>query len=72
MQDPRANLNRNVDPALAPEVMSQISRLLAGLRFGAIEITVHDGRVVQIERREKIRIASPESPRAADQPKPLF
>ncbi|MGB2942170.1 MAG: YezD family protein [Candidatus Macondimonas sp.] len=65
MQDPRANLNRNVDPALAPEVMSQISRLLAGLRFGAIEITVHDGRVVQIERREKIRIASPESPRAA-------
>lgn len=66
MQDPSANLNRNVDPALAPEVMSQISRLLAGLRFGAIEITVHDGRVVQIERREKIRIASPESPRAAD------
>lgn len=65
MQDPRANLNRNVDPALAPEVMSQISRLLAGLRFGAIEITVHDGRVVQIERREKIRIASPEPPRAA-------
>lgn len=65
MQDPRANVDRNVDPALAPEVMSQISRLLAGLRFGAIEITVHDGRVVQIERREKIRIASPESPRAA-------
>ena len=65
MQDPRASPNRNVDPALAPEVMSQISRLLAGLRFGAIEITVHDGRVVQIERREKIRIASPESPRAA-------
>jgi hypothetical protein len=45
--------------------MNQISRLLAGLRFGAIEITVHDGRVVQIERREKIRIASPELPRAA-------
>ncbi|MGB5233745.1 MAG: YezD family protein [Candidatus Macondimonas sp.] len=65
MQDPRAGLNRNVDPALAPEVMSQISRLLAGLRFGAIEITVHDGRVVQIERREKIRIASPEPPHAA-------
>lgn len=52
-------------PRLGPEVMSQISRLLAGLRFGAIEITVHDGRVVQIERREKIRIASPESLRTA-------
>jgi len=65
VQDRRASPNPNVDPPLAPEVMSQISRLLAGLRFGAIEITVHDGRVVQIERREKIRIASPESPRAA-------
>lgn len=65
MQDPRATPNLNADPALAPEVMNQISRLLAGLRFGAIEITVHDGRVVQIERREKIRIAIPEPPRAA-------
>ena len=31
---------------------------LAGLRFGAVEITVHDGRIVQIERREKFRFES--------------
>ena len=30
-------------------------RALRGLRFGSVEIVVHDGRVVQIERRERVR-----------------
>ena len=25
------------------------------IRFGAVELVIHDGRVVQIERREKVR-----------------
>jgi hypothetical protein len=29
---------------------------LRGLRFGAVEITVHEGRIVQIERKEKLRL----------------
>lgn len=29
---------------------------LRGLRFGSVEITVHEGRIVQIERREKWRL----------------
>jgi hypothetical protein len=29
---------------------------LQGLRYGSMEITVHDGRIVQIERREKMRL----------------
>ncbi|WP_342672709.1 YezD family protein [Candidatus Nitrospira nitrosa] len=29
---------------------------LKGLRFGSVEITVHDSRVVQIERKEKMRM----------------
>ncbi len=29
---------------------------LRGLRYGAVEATVHDGRVVRIERREKLRL----------------
>jgi hypothetical protein len=29
---------------------------LAGLRFGSVEVVVHDGRIVQIERREKVRL----------------
>jgi hypothetical protein len=30
---------------------------LRGLRFGSVEVLVHDGRIVQIERREKVRLA---------------
>jgi len=33
-----------------------VLRALRGLRFGSVEIVVHDGRVVQIERREKLRL----------------
>lgn len=42
------------------DIANQITQMLLGLRFGSIEITVHDSKVVQIERREKIR---PESPK---------
>lgn len=37
------------------EVAQEILRAIEQLRFGSIEITVHEGRVTQIERREKIR-----------------
>lgn len=37
------------------EVVQEILRTIEQLRFGSIEITVHEGRVTQIERREKIR-----------------
>jgi len=33
-----------------------IDLLLQELRFGSIELIVHDGRVVQIEKHEKIRL----------------
>ena len=29
---------------------------IKGLRFGSVEITVHEGRIVQVERKEKIRL----------------
>ncbi|HYE35942.1 YezD family protein [Methylocaldum sp.] len=34
----------------------KILEALQGLRFGAVEIIVHDGRIVQIERKEKLRL----------------
>ncbi len=36
--------------------LRQISALLEHLRFGSIEIVVHDSRVVQIMRTEKLRL----------------
>lgn len=38
------------------ELLRSVKALLQGLRFGSIEVTVHEGRIVQIERREKIRL----------------
>jgi hypothetical protein len=37
------------------EIIRQISQMLEGIRFGSIEIVVHDSKVVQIERKEKLR-----------------
>jgi hypothetical protein len=33
-----------------------ILQALKDLRFGSVEIIVHDSKVVQIERREKVRV----------------
>lgn len=41
------------------EVLVAISNAIAQIQkqtgYGSIEVTVHDGRVTQIERREKVR-----------------
>jgi hypothetical protein len=37
------------------EVLKRVSRALNGVKYGTITITVHNSRVVQIERSEKIR-----------------
>ncbi|WP_417312621.1 sulfur starvation response protein OscA [Ectopseudomonas khazarica] len=40
-------------------ILREIQTALQGLKFGAVEITVHNGQVVQIERKEKIRLQQP-------------
>ena len=37
------------------QVEKEILRALQGLSFGSVEIIVHDSKVVQIERKEKVR-----------------
>lgn len=37
------------------EIISEIKRQLSQLEYGSLEIQVHNGQVVQIERREKKR-----------------
>jgi hypothetical protein len=34
----------------------QILRAIQEIRYGSVEIIIHDSKVVQIERREKIRL----------------
>lgn len=42
-------------------ILREIQTALRGLKFGAVEITVHNGQVVQIERKEKFRLQPPGS-----------
>jgi hypothetical protein len=40
---------------LPPALTRELVEALRSIRYGAIELVIHDGRVVQLERREKVR-----------------
>jgi len=46
---------RTGQAALPEEVLEEIKQQLALIQFGSLEIQVHNGQVIQIERREKKR-----------------
>ncbi len=50
------NTNTGSDHAVADLLQRRIMNALQGPQFGSVEIVVHDGRVVQIERRERLRL----------------
>jgi len=37
-------------------LVGEVLNALRGLRFGSIEITVHEGKATLIERKEKVRL----------------
>ncbi len=43
-------------PRLMEEGLASVREALSGLRFGSVSITVHEGRVVQIDVTEKRRL----------------
>ena len=47
---------RSVESQEEAGILREIQVALQNLRFGAVEITVHNGQVVQIERKEKFRL----------------
>ncbi|WP_172150745.1 MULTISPECIES: sulfur starvation response protein OscA [Pseudomonas] len=50
---------RNLEGQDEASILREIHNALHGLKFGAVEITVHNGQVVQIERKEKFRLQPP-------------
>ncbi|AOE82684.1 sulfur starvation response protein OscA [Pseudomonas sp. TCU-HL1] len=50
---------RSVEGQDDASILREIQSALHGLRFGSVEITVHNGQVVQIERKEKFRLQQP-------------
>lgn len=43
--------------AKAQTTIQTILRALSGIRYGSVEIIVHDSEVVQVERKEKFRVS---------------
>jgi hypothetical protein len=43
----------------SPPLGQQVQEALEGIRYGYVEIVVHDSKVVQIERHERIRLNPP-------------
>ena len=49
--------DRGEEPVAPPDQLwpRVVLDAVRGLQFGSVEIVVHDGRVVQVETREKVR-----------------
>jgi hypothetical protein len=47
------------DHAVIPEWLRFVREQVEGLRYGVVQLMVHDGRVTQIERTEKTRLPNP-------------
>ncbi|WDA40199.1 YezD family protein [Erythrobacter sp. BLCC-B19] len=43
-------------PRVLPEALALVSDALGRLRYGAIQLTVHDGKVMQIDVTERKRL----------------
>ena len=43
--------------SLPPGLLHELILALRSIRYGAIELVIHAGRVVQLEKREKVRLA---------------
>ena len=47
--------NRTEQASIDEDVLTEIKYLLTQIQFGSLEIQIHKGQVVQLERREKKR-----------------
>ena len=54
------SIPQSSDPAVgaAPEWLRVVQQKVESLRYGVVQLVVHDGRVTQIERTEKTRLPS--------------
>jgi hypothetical protein len=50
-----SDIRKHSQAPLKTEITDQIASILQGIRFGSVEIVIHDSKVVQIERKEKLR-----------------
>jgi len=59
LPNPDRGLAAALSAVEAKSWLEVVSRQVAALKFGSVQITVHDGRVVQIETSVKVRFDKP-------------
>ena len=55
---------------MSPETLDQIARALDSLRYGSVQLVIHDGEIVRIERVERTRLTLPEEASAITRHRP--
>ena len=50
MNNLRADTHEN-----SPGIANKLLEAIEGIRYGSVEIIIHDRKIVQIERKEKVR-----------------
>lgn len=48
---------RDTNRRVPAEIAQEILRAIAAIEYGSVEVVVHEGKVMQIECREKIRLS---------------
>ena len=61
-----ASLDHSSVPVPPPDWIALVREKVEGLRFGVVQLVVHDGRVTQIERTEKTRLPAVRDDSASD------
>lgn len=62
MSDPKKHeTSRFQNPDSSQAWLDLVREQVGSLKFGTVLITIHDSRVVQVEKNEKLRLDSPGS-----------
>ncbi len=55
-------MSQTLAPSSIEPWLEIVRQKVAAMRFGSVQIVVHEGRVTQVESTEKTRFAADESP----------
>jgi hypothetical protein len=55
-------MSQTLAPSSIEPWLEIVRQKVAAMRFGSVQIVVHDGRVTQVESTEKTRFATDETP----------
>ena len=60
----RDRISDRVSQLIPADIDQRILEAVRSLEYGSVEVVVHDSQVVQIERREKVRLGKVQAPPA--------